>query len=197
MHTYRVELDECENVTVTVAARSLHVRNSKSCTIHCFSLSRPVILGECSQLVLGPYNSHYPALEANLTAAQMPTEGHGWAHPLVIGGTSRQHGASATCVRLEVPGEYFPQPFPFAGGADFLGLQQGRTLAVPFALPPAFVAATRDRKRRALEARQNIDAATLGEASRAHLQSLCDAEFNRWLTGRGLLTHITNLSQAS
>lgn len=68
-----IKIEGCHNVSISVVCRSIHISNCTSTTVYLYALHRPLIFGDCSKVVLAPYNSSYDSLTADLLASRMAT----------------------------------------------------------------------------------------------------------------------------
>lgn len=96
---------DCEKTTITSASRRLLVSNSCDVTVHIFSPSPPILVGDNRTCQFAPYNTYYDGLREDLLvtglAAAVVSENHSPYHGRGNGDESTQSTAAAAWPPLQ------------------------------------------------------------------------------------------------
>lgn len=69
-----VSVDGCDNIRVVTAARSIRCLNCVDCSLCIYAVTIPLLLGDCRQITMAPYNTHYPGLSCDLVTSGLGTK---------------------------------------------------------------------------------------------------------------------------
>ncbi|XP_061092009.1 TBCC domain-containing protein 1 [Conger conger] len=170
-----VHVQSCENVTVVCVAGRVAVGASSHCTLHALTPSRPLLLPGNTALTLGPFHTHYPALEDDMARVGLAVVPNVWDRPLTLGPEGNPHDNAA--YRLLPPGEFCPMAIPFQ--------MEGDTCEVPGGLPPLYRKAVDERELRVQEWQKTVKDAHLIKDQRRQFQALVEQKFHEWLLESG------------
>lgn len=101
-----VTLQACQACTVIVACPRVRLVNCVGCTVYSWCSSSPSIVGDCREIVLAPFNVHYPSLASHLASVGIL--------PLQTGASSGSGDGKAA----DAEAEYWRQPKVLAVAAS-------------------------------------------------------------------------------
>jgi hypothetical protein len=150
-----VTVEQCHKVTIVGVAAQFAVHNSYDLELHVHAaLAPPVLSGDCRNIVLGPFHTHYPRLLVHLAAARLQPADLAMQHD----DKNQQHqvlslwarpnnltGKAGRQVWSLLPAEdlgLFVTPFAEPPPPGALACSEN-----PFRLPPAYAAALGARVR--------------------------------------------------
>jgi hypothetical protein len=105
-----VHLEYCVNCRVIVAARLVHIDSSIRCTAFLLANARPLVTGNCPDLVIAPYNALYRKFGLDLLAIGINPVLNLWDSPVLLGSLGSLHPVKMP------PSEFMLQVVPFAWG---------------------------------------------------------------------------------
>ena len=68
-----ITFTHCEAMRIVVAAHCVRLSNCVDCDLFTYTPTRPLFMGDCRAMRVGPYNSSYPALRRHLVSAGLVT----------------------------------------------------------------------------------------------------------------------------
>eukprot|EP01127_Copromyxa_protea_P019037 TRINITY_DN6096_c0_g1_i2.p1 TRINITY_DN6096_c0_g1~~TRINITY_DN6096_c0_g1_i2.p1 ORF type:complete len:829 (-),score=150.61 TRINITY_DN6096_c0_g1_i2:430-2892(-) len=78
-----VTVSGCERCNIIAAVHGLQILSSRKLNLNLLANSRPLLLGDNSNIIFGPYNTHYACLEQHLDLAGLITDKNFWDSPVV------------------------------------------------------------------------------------------------------------------
>jgi hypothetical protein len=81
---HAVHLEYCANVRIIAATRMFHIDSSMRCTAFLISNTKPIVTGNCSNLVFAPYPGLYRKLGLDMLVAGVNPKLNLWGKPTVL-----------------------------------------------------------------------------------------------------------------
>ncbi|XP_066542269.1 TBCC domain-containing protein 1 [Hoplias malabaricus] len=170
-----VHIQSCENVRLVCVAGRVSVGASSRCRIHVLTPTRPLLLPGNTSLTLGPFHTHYPALEDHMASVGLAVVPNLWDQPLLYGADSP--ASETSCYSILSPDQFCSMVVPFQ--------MEGDTSEVPGGLPPLYQQAVEDRERRVQEWQRTVKDTHLNKEQRRQFQALVEQKFHEWLLETG------------
>jgi len=189
-----VRVLHCEGIKVIAPCRSIHVRECTSCTFHLCTNSNPLLVGNNTNLVFAPYNTHYPMLEAHMAQAGIDAANNMWddvfnlQDPLPL--SSSFSGINQYLER--------PEPFSLMPPAEFSQFNipfdlAGSTKTIPCRLPDDYATELNAKKKAVGGLQDLIKLAKLDTKTKAEFQNVVQAKFREWLVSSNNIREVRQL----
>ncbi|XP_076857573.1 TBCC domain-containing protein 1 [Brachyhypopomus gauderio] len=178
-----VHVQSCECVRLVCVAARLTVAASSHCTVHILTPTRPLILPGNVALTLGPFHTHYPALEDHMASVGLAVVPNLWDRPLLFGGDGP--ALDPASYRILPPAEFCPLVVPFQ--------MEGDTCEVPGGLPLDYQQAVEACEQRVQDWQKMVKDAHLNKEQRRQFQVLVEQKFHEWLLETGQRQELDSL----
>lgn len=181
-----VHLHNCEQVTLICLAGRVSISSSTLCTLHILTPLRPLILGGNDTIVLAPYHTHYPQLEAHMTSVGLCPSTNQWDKPLPVGPDHQEDLPVYSLLPLE---EFSMFAIPFE--------MEGPTNDIPGGLPTEYAEMVAKRSLDLKKWKSMVRDAGLDAAQRRQFQELVETKFQVWLNESGNARQLDDLAAGS
>ncbi|PIK60295.1 putative TBCC domain-containing protein 1-like [Apostichopus japonicus] len=162
-----VHLHSCEQVTLIAVAGRVSISSSTLCTLHVLTPLRPLILGGNDTIILAPYHTHYPQLEAHMASVGLTASSNLWDKPLPVGPDHQEELPVFSLLPLE---EFSMFSITFRDGRTYHG-----------GLPHAYAEALSTRQSNMKKWQAMVRDSGLDKEQRKQFQELVETKFQIWL----------------
>eukprot|EP01027_Heterolobosea_sp_BB2_P016856 GEZU01023932.1.p1 GENE.GEZU01023932.1~~GEZU01023932.1.p1 ORF type:complete len:409 (-),score=18.18 GEZU01023932.1:108-1334(-) len=180
-----ITVEHCEHIRVISLSRALKVGNCTECIFNICVNTPPILLGNNHAIQLGPYNTHYPALEQHLQDAGVNPRLNFWDKPVLL--PSPVEVPHPIIWTKMAPESFMPFLVPFAH------VMQGKCKMNPCGLPQEYAAALEHKLTEASRLCEAVRAAARAKENPNELQNIIHAHFREWLVSSGNIRHVLDL----
>jgi len=177
------KINDSHNCTVIVGARLVHLSNTVDCKLFTATPMRPILTGPNKNLEIGPFNTNYNNIEADITRAGLSIQPNRWNDPLIVESNEN------TSWKFYPTEDFFFHAIPYdvSDGIDLI-----KKADFHFPLPTEYLEAVHQKQSIMRNWRRNMRA---DDQFGPLMKQWVKVEFNKWMEENKYSKEISEVQQ--